>query len=121
VNAIARTDQRQRPGDIVIHRDGAGAYVISQIGGERLGTCDDRFGAMRRACAIARETGANVWICAAGTSQTYHDKPEFVPAARADSVMADDELIIGVPDVVAAQTRRRTWYSPAQSRSFADS
>jgi hypothetical protein len=73
VNAIARRDQRQRPGDIVIDGDGAGAYVISTIGGERVGTCHDRFDAMRRACAMARETGANVWICAQRTSETYHE------------------------------------------------
>ena len=65
--------QRQRPGDIVVRSLCAGTYVISRIAGGRIGTCEDRFDAMRRACAAARETGANVWIHVDGPSETYHE------------------------------------------------
>ena len=65
-----RDDQRQRPGDIVVRDLGAGTYVVSTIAGVHIGICQDRFDAMRRACLAARATGANVWICREGTSET---------------------------------------------------
>jgi hypothetical protein len=69
----AQDEQRQRPGDIVVRSIGAGTYMVSRIAGERIGTCHDRFDAMRRACAAARETGANVWIRVDDSSETYHE------------------------------------------------
>lgn len=72
-DATLREEQGQRPGDVVIRSLGAGMYVISRIAGERIATCDDRFDAMRRACAVARETGANVWIRVDGPSEIYHE------------------------------------------------
>jgi hypothetical protein len=60
------------PGDIVIRNPRPGAYVIGQLGGEDIGTSQFRFEAMRRACAVARSTGANVWIDHAESS-SYHE------------------------------------------------
>ncbi len=60
------------PGDIVIQNPRPGAYVLGQVGGEDIGTSQDRFEAMRRACTVARSTGANVWIYHAESS-SYHE------------------------------------------------
>lgn len=60
------------PGDIVIQSPWPGTYVIGHLGGEDIGTSDDRFEAMRRACAAARLTDANVWIYHAESS-SYHE------------------------------------------------
>jgi hypothetical protein len=57
-----RLRRPQTPNDIVIHRDGAGGYVIVKAEGERIGTADDRLEAMRRGWLAARATGANVWM-----------------------------------------------------------
>ena len=72
-HATMQEERGHRPGDIVIRRLGAGTYVISKIAGEPIATSHDRFDAMRRACAAARETGANVWICVDGAPDTYHE------------------------------------------------
>jgi hypothetical protein len=65
-----RQEQRQRSGDIVVSRVGAGTYVIRTIAGQQIGICHDRFEAMRRACWAARESGANVWMRADGPAET---------------------------------------------------
>jgi hypothetical protein len=60
------------PGDIVIETPQPGADVIGQVGGEEIGTSQDRFEAMRRACAAARLADANVWIYHAESS-SFHE------------------------------------------------
>jgi hypothetical protein len=67
-----RRMQCLRPDDIVI-RLLAGMYVISTLAGERIGTSHDRFDAMCRGCAAAREAGRDVWILVEGTSEIYHE------------------------------------------------
>jgi hypothetical protein len=64
---------RPSPGDVVIHCLGVGTYAISRLSGERIGTSHDRFDAMCRACAAARDTGANVWIRMEGATEVYHE------------------------------------------------
>lgn len=59
---MAHVKERQRPGDIIIHGAGADAYIIATLGGQPIGTSDDRREAMRRGCAAAAATGASVWI-----------------------------------------------------------
>jgi hypothetical protein len=60
---MARTKAPQRPNDIVIHNEGPGTYVIVTVDGERIGTSQDRRDAMLRACSVAEDTGASVWVC----------------------------------------------------------
>jgi hypothetical protein len=60
---MARTQAPHRPNDIVIHSEGPGAYVIVTVHGERLGRSKDRRDAMVRACTVAKDTDASVWLC----------------------------------------------------------
>ena len=61
------------PEDIVIRCAGPDAYVIAKMSGEEVGRSNDRFDAMRRACAAGRLTGANVWICREESVKTYSE------------------------------------------------
>jgi hypothetical protein len=67
------TIRPQHLNDIVIEIAAADTWVIATVAGERIGTSNDRFDAMRRACAAARATGAGVWVRVDGSSETYHE------------------------------------------------
>jgi hypothetical protein len=68
-----RRPSRQRHGDVVVRAVSADSYCISTFAGKPLATSSDRLDAMRRACALARQSGGNVWMCRAGSSDTYHE------------------------------------------------
>ena len=64
---------RQRAGDIVVYNVARCGYVIRKLGGQRIGTSQDRRDALYRACAAASVTGGYVWISADENSDVYHE------------------------------------------------
>jgi hypothetical protein len=72
-NATSLLDSRIHSGDIVIQNAAADLYIVRMVNGSDIDTSNDRFNAMRLACAAAQGTIANVWICVDEASERYHE------------------------------------------------
>jgi hypothetical protein len=70
---MRRTKAPHYPDDIVIHTERSGEYVIATVEGDLIGTCDSRRDAMRRACTVADQTGATVWVCIDESLELYSE------------------------------------------------
>lgn len=70
---VRRLNRPQRPEDVVVYPEDSGSYVIATMGGDSIGTSDNRRDAMRRACTAARGCDATVWVCIDAALELYNE------------------------------------------------